>query len=172
MPIRWRVKCERTVSIHSVSCVKSIALYRYPHCRPWRPSWIFLDSATATALLVSLAARLVCRLQPIMNFATQLTYRLHHSEHITDAIVCFYWLRASVAHWRMDNQGPLWERSAMLGIVPSRRSSAELVAPLVKLCKPLVAAFLAIVNPQTCKVLPAMTRVLLLSSFRLHKSDL
>ena len=47
------------------------------------------------SVLVGIPAYLTSRLQSVLNAAARLVYNLKRSEHITDALICLYWLRAS-----------------------------------------------------------------------------
>jgi hypothetical protein len=45
------------------------------------------------SLLFGLPAIQISRLQSVQNAAAQLKFNLRRSEHITDALICLYWLR-------------------------------------------------------------------------------
>jgi hypothetical protein len=47
------------------------------------------------SLLVGIPAYLANRFQSVLNAAARLVYNLKRSDHITDALVCLHWLRAS-----------------------------------------------------------------------------
>jgi hypothetical protein len=47
------------------------------------------------SLLVGIPAYLTNRLQSVLNAAARLVYDLKRSDHITDALICLHWLRAS-----------------------------------------------------------------------------
>jgi hypothetical protein len=47
------------------------------------------------SVLVGIPAYLTSRLQSVLNAAARLVYNLKRSEHITDALICLHWLRAS-----------------------------------------------------------------------------
>ena len=46
------------------------------------------------SVLVGLLAYLLCQLQSVLNAAARLVYHLRDCNHITDALISLYWLRA------------------------------------------------------------------------------
>ena len=47
------------------------------------------------SVLVGIPAYLTNRLQSVLNAAARIIYNLKRSDHITDALICLHWLRAS-----------------------------------------------------------------------------
>ena len=100
------------------------------------------------SVLVGLPVHLVRRLQSVLNAAARLTYHLRRSDHITDALVCLYWLRvpervqykiAVLAYKVLHGQAPHYLGPfTRVADLPGRRSlrsvgTNRLVVPPVKL---------------------------------------
>ena len=79
------------------------------------------------AILASLPAYMFRHLQSVMNAAARLIYGLHHSDHISDALISLHWLRAQE---RARFKTAVLMYKATHGTAPSYLSQLDRVADL------------------------------------------
>jgi len=118
------------------------------------------------AMLVGLPANLLNRLQSVINAAARSVAGLRRSDHITDTLVSFHWLRAPERKFKpavivyrgihgTASRYNLLHRVS--DITPRRRlhssTSSELVIPLSRLVTVGDRSF-AVAGPRLCNTLP------------------
>ena len=74
------------------NCARSVTLYRRQRCM-LVVAVVHSRLDYSNGVLVGLPFYLTRQLQPVLNAAARLTYRLKTCDHITDAFICLHWLR-------------------------------------------------------------------------------
>jgi len=82
-----------------------------------------VEAGLQKCLLAGLPAYLFWRLQSVMNAAARLIYGLHHSDHISDALISLHWLQS---------QERLWFKAAMLVYKATHGTAPSYMSQLVR----------------------------------------